>query len=85
MDYSGYLNAHLTNFQFKNLNEINNKKVIINLGNDNQDFITELYQKQKPYSIYIGSHGDIGAKFADLVLPVSAWTETNGHYSNIEG
>ena len=38
MDYSGYINAHLANFWFKNIDEIKNKKLIINLGNDNIEY-----------------------------------------------
>jgi NADH-quinone oxidoreductase subunit G len=49
------------------------------------DLLSELYKIEKDFSIYIGSHGDLGARHADLVFPVSAWTETTGHYMNIEG
>lgn len=45
----------------------------------------KLYKNKIDYSVYIGSHGDIGARFSDLILPSSAWTETEGHYMNIEG
>jgi hypothetical protein len=49
--------------------------MIINLGNDNIEYLKKLYKNPKSFSVYIGSHGDLGAKLADLVLPVSAWTE----------
>lgn len=62
MDYSGYINAHAIGMNFKDLDEINNKKIIINLGNDNLDFLTSLYKNTKDFSVYIGSHGDIGAR-----------------------
>ncbi len=35
--------------------------------------------------IYQGSHGDRGARIADIVLPGAAYTEKNGIYVNMEG
>ncbi len=35
--------------------------------------------------IYIGSHGDQGAAFADLVLPGCTFMEKSGTYTNAEG
>jgi NADH-quinone oxidoreductase subunit G len=35
--------------------------------------------------IYQGSHGDRGARIADIVLPGAAYTEKNGTYVNMEG
>jgi len=37
------------------------------------------------YKIYIGHHGDAGAKQADLVLPGAAYAEKHGTYVNTEG
>ena len=37
------------------------------------------------FKIYIGHHGDAGAKQADLVLPGAAYTEKHGIYVNMEG
>ena len=37
------------------------------------------------FKIYIGHHGDQGAKQADLVLPGAAYAEKNGTYVNTEG
>jgi NADH-quinone oxidoreductase subunit G len=37
------------------------------------------------YKIYIGHHGDKGAKQADLVLPGAAYAEKHGTYVNTEG
>ena len=57
-------------------------KVVILLGCDN------LYNKSIPddaYVIYIGCQGDEGAYLADLVLPCTAFTESNGTYVNTEG
>lgn len=35
--------------------------------------------------IYQGSHGDRGARIADIILPGAAYTEKNGTYVNTEG
>jgi NADH-quinone oxidoreductase subunit G len=37
------------------------------------------------FKIYIGHHGDAGAKQADLVLPGAAYSEKHGTYVNMEG
>jgi NADH-quinone oxidoreductase subunit G len=37
------------------------------------------------FKVYIGHHGDAGAKQADLVLPGSAYAEKHGTYVNTEG
>lgn len=56
-------------------------KAVFFLGVDEIDF--------EPFAdslkIYIGSHGDAGAKVADIILPGAAWTEKNGTYVNMEG
>ena len=35
--------------------------------------------------VYIGSHGDVSAPFADVILPGAAYTEKSGTYVNTEG
>jgi NADH-quinone oxidoreductase subunit G len=35
--------------------------------------------------IYIGTHGDAGARHADVILPAAAYTEKHGTYVNLEG
>src|SRR5205814_1175083 len=37
------------------------------------------------YKVYIGHHGDAGARAADLVLPGAAYAEKHGTYVNTEG
>ena len=37
------------------------------------------------FVIYQGSHGDAGAKIADVILPGAAYTEKDGTYLNLEG
>ena len=42
-------------------------------------------EKKGIFVVYIGSHGEYGAKNADLILPGSAYTEQDGYYTNLEG
>ncbi len=53
------------------------------LGVDNQYALNNI----NPHSfvIYQGSHGDLGAHRADLILPAAAYTEKDGIYMNTEG
>ena len=37
------------------------------------------------FVIYQGHHGDVGAHFADVILPGAAYTEKSGTYVNTEG
>jgi NADH-quinone oxidoreductase subunit G len=37
------------------------------------------------FKVYIGHHGDAGARMADLVLPGAAYAEKHGTYVNTEG
>jgi NADH-quinone oxidoreductase subunit G len=37
------------------------------------------------FKIYLGTHGDVGAHKADVILPGAAYTEKNGLYVNTEG
>ncbi|MGZ3304834.1 MAG: molybdopterin-dependent oxidoreductase, partial [Asticcacaulis sp.] len=39
----------------------------------------------KTFVVYIGSHGDVGASCADVILPGAAYTEKSGIYTNMEG
>jgi len=40
---------------------------------------------KRAYKVYIGHHGDNGARQADLVLPGAAYAEKHGTYVNTEG
>ena len=55
-------------------------EIIFLIGQDNLKF-----NKKDEFVIYIGSHGDKGAEIADIVLPGSAYTEQDGHFTNLEG
>ena len=37
------------------------------------------------FNIYIGTHGDLGAHHADVILPSATYTEKSGTYVNTEG
>jgi NADH-quinone oxidoreductase subunit G len=37
------------------------------------------------YKVYLGHHGDSGAKMADVILPGAAYSEKSGTYVNLEG
>jgi NADH-quinone oxidoreductase subunit G len=40
---------------------------------------------ESTFTIYIGTHGDRGARNADVILPAAAYTEKHGTYVNLEG
>jgi NADH-quinone oxidoreductase subunit G len=63
------------------LSDIKHAKVVFNLGADEMD----LAWLQGKVQIYIGTHGDAGAKTADIILPAAAYTEKSATYVNTEG
>ncbi|MFZ2099342.1 MAG: NADH-quinone oxidoreductase subunit NuoG [Oricola sp.] len=42
-------------------------------------------RKQGGFTVYVGTHGDVGAHHADVILPASAYTEKSATYVNTEG
>ena len=78
-DLGIYKNINNENEVLKNLQN-NIYEIIYLLGVDNLDF-----NKKKEFIIYQGSHGDKGAELADVILPGAAFTEQEGHYTNLEG
>eukprot|EP00462_Mataza_sp_D1_P000594 CAMPEP_0175092450 /NCGR_PEP_ID=MMETSP0086_2-20121207/2470_1 /TAXON_ID=136419 /ORGANISM="Unknown Unknown, Strain D1" /LENGTH=637 /DNA_ID=CAMNT_0016365315 /DNA_START=237 /DNA_END=2152 /DNA_ORIENTATION=- len=56
-------------------------KVVYLLGADN----SKLNIPEDAFVIYQGSHGDVGASRADVILPGAAYTEKEGTYVNMEG
>ena len=56
-------------------------KVLYLLGADEID----MSRTGEAFVIYQGSHGDRGARFADVVLPGAAYTEKGGTYVNTDG
>ncbi len=55
--------------------------VLFLLGADELD----MTQRKAGFTIYIGSHGDVGAHHADVILPGATYTEKHGIYVNTEG
>ena len=55
-------------------------EILFLVGQDNLRF-----DKKDEFIIYQGSHGDRGAEIADIILPGSAYTEQDGHFTNLEG
>jgi NADH-quinone oxidoreductase subunit G len=56
-------------------------KLAFFLGSDEVDY--SLFAGT--FKIYVGHHGDAGAKAADVILPGAAYTEKSGTYVNLEG
>lgn len=60
---------------------LNSAKFVINMGADEG-----VFQKQPgQFVVYIGTHGDEGARNADIILPGAAYTEKHGTFVNTEG
>ncbi len=55
--------------------------VVFLLGADELD----TRKKGNAFTVYIGTHGDVGAHSADVILPGAAYTEKSGTYVNTEG
>ncbi|MGI9354170.1 MAG: molybdopterin-dependent oxidoreductase, partial [Rhizobiaceae bacterium] len=56
-------------------------EVLFILGADELD----MTQRTSGFTVYVGSHGDIGAHHADVILPGAAYTEKSGTWVNTEG
>nr|YP_007890479.1 NADH dehydrogenase subunit 11 [Andalucia godoyi]AGH23973.1 NADH dehydrogenase subunit 11 [Andalucia godoyi] len=54
------------------------------LGVDDEAFVRQVRQ-QSEFVVYQGHHGDVGALYADVILPGSAYTEKTSLYVNLEG
>jgi NADH-quinone oxidoreductase subunit G len=46
---------------------------------------TDLSAFADTFTVYVGTHGDAGARVADVILPAAAYTEKHGTYVNMEG
>tara|TARA_B100001121_G_scaffold236271_1_gene209898 strand:- start:2135 stop:4162 length:2028 start_codon:yes stop_codon:yes gene_type:complete len=67
------------NILLEKLNE-NSLDLVFLLGQDKLKI-----DRKGLFVVYIGSHGDEGAKNSDLILPGSAFTEQDGYFTNLEG
>ncbi|WP_341760152.1 NADH-quinone oxidoreductase subunit NuoG [Candidatus Endowatersipora endosymbiont of Watersipora subatra] len=45
----------------------------------------DIMKRRSGLTVYIGSHGDVGAHHADIILPGAAYTEKSGTWVNTEG
>lgn len=63
--------------------DLNEMGLVYLLGVDNPETINNIHPHS--FVIYQGSHGDLGAHRADLILPAAAYTEKDGIYMNVEG
>ncbi|MBT4922312.1 MAG: NADH-quinone oxidoreductase subunit G [Rickettsiales bacterium] len=63
------------------LGESGDISLLFLLGYDHAD----VAKVKNAITIYIGSHGDVGAQNADIILPATAYTEKNALYVNAEG
>jgi len=61
--------------------EAANPEVVLLLGADE----TDPARFANSFKVYIGHHGDNGARQADLILPAAAYAEKHGTYVNTEG
>ena len=60
---------------------LNNEfEILFLIGQDSLKF-----KKKNEFIIYVGSHGDNGAEYADIILPGSTYTEQDGYFTNLEG
>ncbi|TPW30448.1 NADH-quinone oxidoreductase subunit NuoG [Pararhizobium mangrovi] len=55
--------------------------VLFLLGADEMDMTL----RTAGFTVYIGTHGDVGAHHADVILPAAAYTEKSATYVNTEG
>lgn len=53
-------------------------------GVDDESFVEE-QRSNADFIVYQGHHGDVGAQYADVILPGSAYTEKTALYVNLEG
>ena len=56
-------------------------KLLFSLGADEVDY--DLFKDS--FVVYVGHHGDAGAKAADVILPGATYAEKAGTYVNLEG
>lgn len=84
--FVGPLSGYELGISYKSIDEVSAPKFIYNLGNDNEDLLNNLATKNKDtFVVYQGTNGDIGASYADIILPSAAWTEQDGTYVSLEG
>lgn len=84
--FVGPISGYELGINYKSIDEISTPKFIYNIGNDSEDLIKALNARNSnAFVVYQGTNGDIGASYADVILPAAAWTETDGTYVSLEG
>ena len=58
-------------------------KFVFILGCDNNINVSDI--PKDAFVVYLGTHGDEGVYFADIILPGAAYTEKTATYVNTEG
>ena len=78
----GNIDLGIINNENNLINDLKEHKfdIVYLVGQDNLEF-----DKKDEFIIYQGSHGDKGAESADIILPGAAYTEQDGHFTNLEG
>ncbi len=78
----GNFDLGIINYDINLIKDLKSNKfeIVYLAGQDNLEF-----DKKDEFIIYQGSHGDKGAEIADIILPGSAYTEQDGHFTNLEG
>jgi NADH dehydrogenase/NADH:ubiquinone oxidoreductase subunit G len=79
-----YLNCIELGLNFKKYLKFENSLIFLK-NVDDEIFLKKLEKAKNIFAIYSGSFFDIGAKFSNLVLPVSMFFEQVGFFYNIEG
>ena len=84
--FVGPISGYELGINYKSIEEVTAPQFIYNLGNDNEDLITNLKAKnQNSFVVYQGTQGDAGASVADIILPTASWMEQDGTYVSLEG
>ena len=84
--FVGPISGYELGLSYKSISEIKTPKFIYNLGNDSEELVESLNRKNpEAFVVYQGTNGDVGASYADVILPASAWTESDGTFVSLEG
>ena len=73
----GEINALELGIKF-NSKDVKDPKILFLLGCDN--YITPSDIPKNAFVVYIGSHGDQGAQYADVILPTGTYFQKSGTY-----
>lgn len=84
--FVGAISGHEVGIKYLPIQDIKKPTVVLNFGNDNDQFLSKVVAKNPDaFIVYFGTNGDAGASYADIVLPVNAWTEGSATYVSTEG